>query len=189
MLVTLGFDSGKSYLYHRSIMPRTLYAWYSLNELEALGQREAQLNGEIDATRLTRLRELLRSDDGSVRASFRFGQQGAGYVTVELEYEIDLELTCQRCLEPMKEKASRHVSLVVMEDESMAAGAPAGYEPIILSGERFQPAEVIEDELIVSLPLIPRHARIEECGGLARKLEALTDENETRPTDPPLRSH
>lgn len=71
----------------------------------------------------------------------------------------------------------------------MAAGVPAGYEPIILSGERFQPAEVIEDELIVSLPLIPRHARIEECGGLARKLEALADDNETRPTDPPLRSH
>jgi len=71
----------------------------------------------------------------------------------------------------------------------MVAGAPAGYEPITLSGERFQPAEVIEDELIVSLPLIPRHARIAECGGLAQSLEALMDENETRPTDRPLGSH
>ena len=189
MIVTLGFDSGKSCPYHRSIMPRTLYAWYSLNELEALGQRKAQLKGEIDATRLTRLRELLRSDEGSVRASLKFGQQGAGYVTVDLHYETNLELACQRCLEPMKEKASGHVSLVVLEDESMAAGAPAGYEPIMLSGGRFQPAEVIEDELIVSLPLIPRHAQIEECGGLARNLEALKEDNEAQPIDPSLRSH
>lgn len=189
MIVTPGFDSGKSSPYHRSIMPRSLYAWYSLSELEALGQREARLDGEIDATRLTRLRELLNSEDGSVRASLKFGQRGAGYVTVDLDYETDLELACQRCLEPMKEKRSGHVSLVVLEDESMAAGAPAGYEPITLSGKRVQPAELVEDELIVSLPLIPRHARIEECGGLARSLEALQDENEARPIDPSLRSH
>jgi uncharacterized metal-binding protein YceD (DUF177 family) len=30
-------------------------------------------------------------------------------------------------------------------------------ESIALNGERFQPATVIEDELIVSLPLVPRH--------------------------------
>jgi uncharacterized protein len=189
MIVTLGFDSGKSCPYHGSIMPHTLYAWYSPHELEALGQRKVQLNGEIGATRLTRLREILNSDEGSVRASLKFGQQGGGYVTVDLHYETNFELACQRCLEPMKEKASGHVLFVVLEDESMAAGAPAGYEPIMLSGGRFQPAEVIEDELLVSLPLIPRHARIEECGRLTRNLEILKDDNEARPVDPSLRSH
>lgn len=170
-------------------MPHTLYAWYSPHELEALGQRKVQLNGEIGATRLTRLRESLNSGEGSVRASLKFGQQGEGYVTVDLHYETNLELACQRCLEPMKEKEVGRVLLVVLEDDSMAAGAPAGYEPIMLSGGRFQPAEVIEDELIVSLPLIPRHARVEECGRLARNLEVLKDDNEARPVDPSLRSH
>ena len=59
-------------------MPHTLYAWYSPHELEALGQRKVQLNGEIGATQLTRLRESLYSDEGSVRASLKFGQQGEG---------------------------------------------------------------------------------------------------------------
>ena len=72
----------------------------------------------------------------------------------------------------MKEQVVRRVSFVVLENESTDAGVPAGYEPIALSGERFQPAEFIEDELIVSLPLIPRHARVEQCGALARRLQA-----------------
>ena len=170
-------------------MPRSLYAWYSLNELEALGQREAQLSGEIDLEQLKRLRELLHSDSGSVRASFKFGQHGAGYITVDLDYEISFELECQRCLEPIKENASRRVSFVIVESQSMEAGAPAGYEPITLLGDRFQPATLIEDELIVSLPLIPRHDRLEQCGALAKSLDALTDDSDARPTNAPLRNH
>ena len=42
----------------------------------------------------------------------------------DLYYETNLELTCQRCLEPMKEKESGHVLFVVLEDDSMAAAAP-----------------------------------------------------------------
>lgn len=170
-------------------MPRSLHAWYSLNELDTLSQRAARLDGEIDAARLTRLREWLHSDDGRVRAGLRFGRQGGGYITVELSYETDLELACQRCLEPMRETACGRVALVVLEDESMAAGAPAGYEPIMLYGGRLQPATVIEDELIVSLPLVPRHARIQQCGGLARSLEPFMADNDSRPSDPSTTSH
>lgn len=169
-------------------MLRPLHGWYSLHELELLGQRESLLHGEIDATQMTRLRELLHSDDGSVRASLSFGQR-AGCVTVEMDYQVSLELECQRCLEPMREIASRHVSFVLMEDDSLVAGAPAGYEPITLSGERFQPARLIEDEVIVSLPLAPRHARIRECGALAGSLEALAGGDEARSADPSLASH
>ena len=94
-------------------MPHTLYAWYSPHELEALGQRKDQLNGEIGATRLTRLRESLNSDEGSVRASLKFGQR-EGYVTVDLHYETNLELACQRCLDPMKQKESGQVFLLAV---------------------------------------------------------------------------
>ena len=122
-------------------MPCALYAWYSLNELEAFAQRKARLDEKIDAVQLPRLRKLLHTDDGSVRVSFRFGQQIVGYVTVELEYRFDFDLVCQRCLDPVEEKASHRVLLVVLEDESMVDSAPVGYEPIMLSGERFQLAE------------------------------------------------
>ena len=151
-------------------MSRSLYVWYSLNELEALGRRQVQLNGEMDLGKLTRLCELLKSDKGSVRASLRFSQQGMGSTAVDLSYEGNLDLVCQRCLESVTEKISGRVLLVILEDDSMVSSAPAGHEPIVLSGARFQPAETVEDELIVSLPLVARHSQVDECGGLAKRL-------------------
>ena len=144
--------------------------WYSLNELEALGRRQVQLNGEMDLGKLTRLCELLKSDKGSVRASLRFSQQGMGSTAVDLSYEGNLDLVCQRCLESVTEKISGRVLLVILEDDSMVSSAPAGHEPIVLSGARFQPAETVEDELIVSLPLVARHSHVDECGSLAKRL-------------------
>jgi uncharacterized protein len=151
-------------------MSRSLYVWYSLNELEALGRRQVQLNGEMDLGKLTRLCELLKSDKGSVRASLRFSQQGMGSTAVDLSYEGNLDLVCQRCLESVTEKISGRVLLVILEDDSMVSSAPAGHEPIVLSGARFQPAETVEDELIVSLPLVARHSQVDECGSLAKRL-------------------
>jgi uncharacterized metal-binding protein YceD (DUF177 family) len=49
------------------------------------------------------------------------------------------------------------VGFAVAETEGSLAQLPEGMESIALNGERFQPATVIEDELIVSLPLVPRH--------------------------------
>ena len=154
-------------------MPRSLYAWYSLNALEILGQREVLLDGEIEIKQLTRFRELLHSDRGSVRVGFKFGQQASGYTTVRLEYDASFELQCQRCLEPMEERVLRRVSFVVVGSESNRLGVPDDCEPIALTGDRFQPAAFMEDELIVSLPLIPRHAQLEQCGALVRNLQAL----------------
>ena len=34
----------------------------------------------------------------------------------------------------------------------------------------------------MSLPLIPRHARLEQCGALVRSIEALEDESDTNST-------
>tara|TARA_B110000263_G_C14971559_1_gene357279 strand:- start:322 stop:537 length:216 start_codon:yes stop_codon:yes gene_type:complete len=71
----------------------------------------------------------------------------------------------------------------------MVSSAPAGHEPIVLSGARFQPAETVEDELIVSLPLVARHSQVGECGSLAKGFEVLKNEDEVGPNDVSFRDH
>jgi len=168
-------------------MPASLDAWYSLYDLQALGQRKACLAGEIELKQLERLRELLDTDRGSVRASLGFRQQATGHVTVDMEFETTLALVCQRCLESLTHRVQEHVSLVVLQPDATEASAPEGYEPVALSAGRLQPAALIEDELIVALPLIPRHARIAECGKLAQDIEAALVGSGL--SNPPLRSH
>jgi uncharacterized protein len=128
------------------------------------------LNGELDIGKLTRLKSLLHSDAGSVRATLRFRQRGGGWLGLTLDYQADVELVCQRCLEPFRHELADNVNVVLADAESATAMVPAGFEPFELEGGRFQPAQLIEDEVIVAIPLVPKHARVEDCGSLAREL-------------------
>ena len=157
-------------------MPGSLYAWYSLYDLDALAEREAVLSGEIGLRQLTRLRELLHSDRGSIQASLKFHRQTNRSVTVDLIFETVLELICQRCLEPVVRDVSERSSLTLLVPESMNSRVANEGEAVVLTEGRLNPAALIEDELIVSLPIIPRHPEIDECGSVAQAVQALAPE-------------
>ncbi|HEX5418955.1 MAG TPA: YceD family protein [Gammaproteobacteria bacterium] len=141
-------------------MPESLYRWYGARELEAMARRESALSGEIDIARLPRLASLLQSQRGSVSASLRFRQDERGRTTVaviDLEYDTRVELVCQRCLEAVEYRLEDRVQLAVLENASLEQYLPKEYEPLVLEGERLMPATLVEDEIIISLPLVPRH--------------------------------
>jgi uncharacterized protein len=155
-------------------MSGSLRAWYSLRDLESLAGREVTLSGELEIDKLTRLKTLLHSSVGSLRATLRFRQRGDGWLAVELGYQASVQLVCQRCLEPFRHEIEDTVNVVVADSDSVRSVTPAGYEPFEVEEGRFQPAELVEDELIVAMPLVPKHARVEDCGSLARELTELS---------------
>jgi uncharacterized protein len=154
-------------------MSGSLYAWYSLRDLESLADRGVTLDGVLEVGKLARLNSLLHTDAGSVSATLRFGQRGAGWLAVELKLEASVQLVCQRCLEAYRHELDESANVVVADTVSMPATTPAGFEPFELTEGRLQPAQWIEDELIVAIPLVPKHPRVEDCGSLARKLAEL----------------
>ena len=151
-------------------MSGSLHAWYSLRDLESLADRGVTLSGELDIGRLTRLRGLLHSDSGSVKATLRFRQRGDGWLASEVEYRADVELICQRCLEPFRQALEDKVNVVIADSDSLPTTVPTGFEPFELEDGRLQPVQLIEDEVIVAIPLVPKHARVEDCGSLARQI-------------------
>jgi uncharacterized protein len=138
-------------------MSGTLHSWYSLPDLMSLAERGAVLEGTIELAKLGRLKDLLNSCEGRARArmSLRLGHDDM--LLLQLQCEADLELVCQRCLEPVLHEVREQVDFAVAENENSLAILPQGLELIALEGDRFQPATLIEDELIVSLPLVPKH--------------------------------
>lgn len=149
-------------------MSGSLHTWYSLRDLESLADRGVTLRGELDIGSLTRLTGLLQSDTGSVSATLAFEQRRDGWLGVELDYRAVVELECQRCLEPFRHELADRVNVVVADAAALPAATPEGFEPFELADGRFRPAELIEDELIVAIPLVPKHGRVEDCGSLAR---------------------
>jgi uncharacterized protein len=160
-------------------MSGSLHAWYSLRDLESLAAREVALTGELDLGKLTRLAGMLHSDAGSVKASLLFRQRRDGWIGVELTYQAAVHLVCQRCLEPFWHELTGRVDIVLADAASVPSDVPAGFEPFELEEGRLLPAQLIEDEIIVAIPLVAKHARIEDCGGLARTLVKLSERSDT----------
>jgi uncharacterized protein len=154
-------------------MSGSLHAWYSLRDLESLANRGVTLGGELTIGKLPRLKSLLHSDVGSVRATLRFRQRGDGWLATELGVEATVELVCQRCLEPFRHEVAETANVVVADAASVPASVPAGFEPFELEDGRLHPVELVEEELIVAIPLVPKHGRIEDCGSVARQIAGL----------------
>jgi uncharacterized protein len=153
-------------------MSGSLRTWYSLPDLDRLADRGIGLKGELELKALPRLNDLLHADRGSVSADLRFRKR-AGWLTVELEYTATLELTCQRCLEGFAYPVNARVEMALVESEAVEGYVPEGCEPLVLEGGRLRPAELVEDELIMALPLVPRHAQSADCGALGRESDDL----------------
>lgn len=152
-------------------MPLPLFSWYGSRELGALGARESVLSGEIELNRFNRLAAMLHSDAGSVTTTLRFRQESGGWLIIDMEYDATVQLVCQRCLEPLDYRVRDHVEMALLESPSLEPHVPQGYEPLVLDEDRLMPAMLIEDELIISLPIVPRHDRPEGCGSLADALD------------------
>lgn len=138
-------------------MSGALHSWYSLPDLMSLAERGAVLEGTIELARLARLKDLLNSSEGCAKARMRFRRDEGDMLLMEFECEADLELVCQRCLEAVRHPVREKVDFAIAENEDSLAVLPHGMNLITLNGDRFQPSTLIEDELIVSLPLVPKH--------------------------------
>lgn len=82
-----------------------------------------------------------------------------GGMALELFIHGEVELTCQRCLEDLKHAVGieRTVHLARNEDELERLDAlPAG--DAILAGDKLDLLALVEDEVLLSLPLAPMHA-------------------------------
>jgi uncharacterized protein len=79
-------------------------------------------------------------------------------VWLHLEAHTVLPLTCQRCLMPVDVPVDVQRSFRFVPDEDMAAAQDEQSEEDVLALSRsFDLVELVEDELLMELPLSPRH--------------------------------
>lgn len=75
-----------------------------------------------------------------------------------LQADTSVWLSCQRCLQPMAEPLSLDHRIRFVRGESQAEALDAELEDDVLALPRsLDLRELIEDELLLALPLVPRH--------------------------------
>jgi len=135
--------------------------------VEAFAKQGALLNGEWPLSELTRLQESTHAhgaDDGAavvewqLRGESRAARSCPQEVWLHLQANTSVALTCQRCLQPVSQHIAAERSFRFVHGEATAAELDAQSEDDILALSRFLDGrELIEDELLLSLPLVPRH--------------------------------
>jgi uncharacterized protein len=124
-----------------------------------LADRNGRLSGHLAVRLLPRFQALLLNDAGEVDVDLRFEHAETTDVRRMVgQLSVTVSVTCQRCLEPMKVNVmSRPDSLIVREGEEQGEA-----ETDVLTGASIALAEVVEDELLLAMPMVPMH-ELSEC--------------------------
>jgi uncharacterized protein len=118
-------------------------------------QARRSFQGQLPLASFKRLRESLAAVDGAADYDLEFGRDELGIAFLAVRVETELPLTCQRTLEVYRQPVRVDQRLGLIENENEEAALPSGYEPLLLAGDALNLAEVIEDELILALPVVP----------------------------------
>ncbi|MGQ0594213.1 MAG: YceD family protein [Gammaproteobacteria bacterium] len=128
-----------------------------------LVERAGRLCGHLSLARMERLAASLCDGEGTVfiDVCFQRDEQGrelaVGHVTARLP------VRCQRCLEAMEIAIATALRVAFTHADTHAeseAPPPDGYDAVPLVGDTISLVELVEDELMLALPMAPMH---EDC--------------------------
>jgi len=111
--------------------------------------------GILPVAELPRLVEALADDRGEVAYRLDFEQGTLGGPQLHVVLSAGLTLECQRTLESFVYPATVDTRLGLLANEQDADALPGDCEPLLLEGGALSPRKVIEDELLLALPLVP----------------------------------
>jgi uncharacterized protein len=142
--------------------------------------------GTMPLKRMKRLSPLLASAEGEAgfEVSFYFDRQRNAIIKVAVN--ADLILLCQRSLAPYTETVQRTSLLAIIRDLADQDMMPANYELIVQETGVHETGklallELVEDELLLALPQIPKNPAVDEIElSTDGEVRSLCDDKEER---------
>ncbi|MDZ7809887.1 MAG: YceD family protein [Arhodomonas sp.] len=138
---------------HEETLPSTI-------DLRRVGAAGLALSGELPLGTLKRLAAVLAGEAQAATAEITIARKGNDSVEVAGSVAATLPLTCQRCLEVAAVTVSGEFRITVVADEAAAEGLD---EAFVAPQMQLALHELLEEELLLELPVVARHAENEPC--------------------------
>jgi len=135
-------------------------------DIKAFAQAGAELQGQSPLSQWPRLLDEQMAGTQTQEHLVRWHLQGQltpvtggpSRIGMLLTAEVDLPMQCQRCLTPVVETVKTERAFVFVADETTAeAMDEESEEDVLVISRDFDALSLVEDELILALPLVPRH--------------------------------
>lgn len=127
-----------------------------------LADKGAQLSGRVPLQSMARLRAQLLDGAGEVDVDLAFERaEGSNLRRMRGRIVAQVSVTCQRCLEPMAIEIVGEPDVILLRADEPDPGLPPEADTLTVTTS-VAVAELIEDELLLALPMVPMHA-LEQC--------------------------
>lgn len=130
-------------------LPRYVNPWLLFRHHETV-------SGVIPLSEMPNLQASQNRQTGEAQVQLRVMQRDDGQVILLGQAEIDLALECQRCLQPIEQRFFADFELVLVKYERQLAAVSDEDDAIVVDDE-LELAPLIEQELILALPMIAKH--------------------------------
>ena len=124
--------------------------------------RQVELNRTIEGvyplSKFTRLSDAVLSNDGFISVKLEFGKC-VGFACLRAKVSASLLVECQRCLKPMETEVSGSFKFALVHSEEDFELLPDEFEPYLVEGEEQSIIDLIEDEVLLSLPMVTTHEK------------------------------
>ena len=154
-------------------------------DVREFARAAGHLKGQSALSEWPRLAQDAVQDQGQVRWTLDGSTQavkgGVDQVWLKVTAEVDIAMSCQRCLGAVRLPVQVERSFRFVADETLAEQEDEDSEEDVLVWEKsFDAQALLEDELIMALPMIPMH---EACQS-ERVLTSSKDEAEPQRQNP-----
>jgi len=109
------------------------------------------------AADLPRLLDAGALAGSKLTACMRFSEVD-GRVALDGRLDGAVMLVCQRCLAPVQLPLQERFKVLLAQDEAGLDQEAGDYEVILADPARFDVRQLVEDQALLGLPLVPRHA-------------------------------
>ncbi len=157
-------------------------------DVKAFAKARTYLEGETPIAELERLAqdcvgELTGHVVWSLQGAVEPDASGKDAIWLHLEANATVPLTCQRCLHPVSAELLIKQDFRVVADEATAvAEDDESEEDLLVLEDHFDALALIEDELLMALPLVPMHPTcLSERVPTSKEEEAILAESKPNP--------
>jgi len=131
-------------------------------DLHKFAAQGKEIEGQVEVSKMPRLSLSLVDDSGTVSYHLKFIFEQGRIPTVRGWVKANVQILCQRCMTAMPQNLYSDIAIGVVRNNEQAQQLPRSLDPLMVaSDEMVSLLEMIEDELIISVPATNYHPEAE----------------------------